>query len=149
MNKEDINTEFHNNNLRCEKVYPLFAFPDASMEGHELIEEIIDYDKSLNKALGLTDEFFDELKKLERWQKPDEIACVLYNEGKLNGYLAKFAKPVATNFYESGFSFSWGWYTTTWLYAETLEDLFRKSFEWAKECHERDLREWKKEGKPQ
>ena len=146
MKTEYINTEFQDNTLRCEKVYPLFAFADASLESHELIKEILDYDENLNKALGFTDEFFDEIEGLRKYEKSDEIEAFLYNEGKLNGYLAKFAKPIITNFYESGYSFSWGWHYKTWLYAETLDDLFKKSFEWAKECHEQDLKDWK-EGK--
>ena len=143
MNTEYINTEFQDNTLRCEKVYPLFAFAGDSLESHELIKEILDYDENLNKALGFTDEFFDEIEGLCKYEKSDEIEAFLYNEGKLNGYLAKFAKPVTTNFYESGYSFSWGWHYTTWLYAETLDDLFKKSFEWAKERHEQDLKDWK------
>ena len=144
MNTEHINTEFQNNTLRCEKVYPLFAFADASMECHELIKEILDYDESLNKALGFTDEFFDEIEGLRKYEKSDEIEAFLYNEGKWKGYLGKFAKPVTTNFYESGYSFSWGWHYTTWLYAESMDDLFKKSFEWSKECHEQDLADWEK-----
>ena len=100
MNTEDINTEFQDNTLRCEKVYPLFAFADASLEGHKLVEEILDYDESLNKALGLTDEFFNEIEGLHKYEKSDEIEAFLYEKGKLNGYLAKFAKPVITKFYE-------------------------------------------------
>ena len=38
-----------------------------------------------------------------------------------------------------------GFHYTTWLYAETLDDLFKKSFEWAKERHEQDLKDWKEE----
>ena len=143
MNTEYINTEFQDNTLRCEKVYPLFAFTDASLEGHELIEKILDYDKSLNKALGFTDEFFDKIEGLHKCDKSDEIESFLYNEGKWKGYLGKFARPIITKFYEDGYSFSWCWHHTTWLYAKTLDDLFKKSFEWAKERHEQDLKDWK------
>ena len=125
MNTEYINTEFQNNTLRCGKVYPLFAFADASLEGHELIKEILDYDESLNKALGFTDEFFDEIEGLRKCDKSDEIEALLYNEGKWKGYLGKFAKPVITKFYESGYSLSWGFHYTTWVYATTMEYLFK------------------------
>lgn len=48
------------------------------------------------------------------------------------GFLAQFATPVPRDFSEDGscYSFSWGYYATKWIYAESLEDCCKAGLAW-------------------
>ena len=43
------------------------------------------------------------------------------------------ATPVMTPTGKNSRSYSWGYYSTTWIYAETIEDAVNKGLKWVKE----------------
>lgn len=139
MNTAEIQNEFTNHNMRCDKIYPLFAICECGLESHQLREEIADYDQSLWEALEIND---DTLANYNNFDDYDDIECFLY-ESRKYGFLGRFAKPKAYGFHEDklSYNFSWGLYQTVWLYAESMEELFEKAYAWAKERHRIDMEE--------
>lgn len=71
----------------------------------------------------------------EPWEVVDALAI-----GRANGFLIQAAQPVVTHFFKdgNGFSYSWGYYHTEWLYAETAADISRVVDEWSVATLERD-----------
>lgn len=139
MNTTEIQDRFSTHNMRCEKIYPLFAICESGLESHALREEISEYDKSLWEALEINANVLSEHNNFDNY---DDIECFLY-ENRKYGFLGKFAKPIARDFHEDklSYNFSWGFYQTVWLYAETMEDLFAKAYTWAEERHRIDIKE--------
>lgn len=62
----------------------------------------------------------------------DEIGFQLYRHGLL-GYVARFATPIYNHADETSTSYSWGWYTTNWFYADTIEECWVHAVEWSKQ----------------
>lgn len=67
----------------------------------------------------------------------------LRDAGKF-GFLVQFATPVMKPYSPTGRTFSWGYYSTKWIYAETVEEAIDKGLAWvaerrakedAKDCH--------------
>ena len=59
----------------------------------------------------------------------EDIAYHLQACGK-SGYLVRFATPIPRDITTSSFRFSWGMYTTQWIYSETIQDACNKAIEW-------------------
>lgn len=131
MTPTEISDEFEDKDLRCEVIYPIFAIPFGSLIGHDLAEIIMNYDESLNRALGITDKDFDE------FTHADFIEAFLCEKDK-KGFVGKFAKPIATKFsgdnFENYYS-SWGYYQTQWFYSYDLNGVFAQAIQWAREQH--------------
>lgn len=74
----------------------------------------------------------------------DEIVEMLHDKGKL-GWLVKFSTPIPSHFHKSGWSFSWGMYTSEWFYGDDFEELCKKAIQWKDSviAHYRD--KWEKE----
>ncbi len=92
------------------------------------------------------DEFFDEEDEVDieavfgpipEWididsggyQRADDIFEWLRDTGKL-GFLVNFATPVMEKSGENSRSFSWGYYSTKWIYAESMEEAVDKGLAW-------------------
>lgn len=106
-------------------------------------------------------DFFDEedtetiekaLGPLPEWFEPEESASVqaefifewLRDAGKL-GFLVQFATPVMTP-HGSSRSFSWGYYSTRWVYADTMDEAIAKGLEWCEEQRAAEDRKADKKG---
>lgn len=118
-----IQRAMFDNNIRTEVVLHLGtmclhdAFPDAAKEAFE------DDADEVREALawpGKLPEDFDA----------EEIADLL-RRAKKQGFLVKFATPAPVDFTETGHSFSWGYYSTKWIYAEDFEEACRGALAWA------------------
>ena len=57
-----------------------------------------------------------------------EFAEYLHGNKKL-GFLAKFATPVMKN-NKGSISFSWGYYSTKWVYSDTFEGVVEEGLKW-------------------
>ena len=92
------------------------------------------------------DDFFDDedeediekcLGKIPDWvdldgrgyERSESIYEWLTTSGRL-GFLVKFATPVMTPTGSNSRSFSWGYYSTTWVYADTFEAAIDKGMKW-------------------
>ena len=63
----------------------------------------------------------------------EEITALLYEKNK-QGFLIQFATPVPSfNSPTSWSSHGWGFYNLKWIYAETLEEAFKKAISWRDE----------------
>lgn len=49
----------------------------------------------------------------------------------LRGFAVQFATPVMTRVTATARTFSWGYYTSTWVYSETYEEAWALGVEWA------------------
>ncbi len=63
------------------------------------------------------------------YERADSISEWLLYAQKL-GFLVKFATPVMEPTGENSRSFSWGYYNTKWLYAETLDEAIEHGLAW-------------------
>ncbi|MGP5518045.1 hypothetical protein ACTXNA_07355 [Psychrobacter celer] len=133
MDIQEIKSRFEEHDMRCEEMHPLFMTPLTTLYGR--LSEIIldDHHFETVEALGITEE--------ERFQldSRDDLEELLYAK-KLDGFLACFAKPIVKPIGDSGsHSCSWGYYRTTWLYADSISELSQKAIKWAEEVFEKDM----------
>lgn len=128
MHKELIAEQFLENTLRCDFVVPMFLLNEASIDKHMVVEAIVEYDESLYKALSIAKE---DVERLDNVEAVEDYLCY---ENIKTGYLGRFSQAVPINFSKesSGHTYSWGYYRTSWFYADTLEGLFDKVIEWGK-----------------
>lgn len=74
----------------------------------------------------------------EDWPDASEVAEALYF-GRCTGFLIQAAQPVMTAFYPTGgYSYSWGYYHTEWLYAATADAISAVVDAWSDEALARD-----------
>lgn len=124
-------------NLRCVQIIPLFTLEGSGCEGHPLLE--LAQNGDLDEALGITDDIYNEYN---RFKEADELESFFYYHPK-DGFLGQFSKPVGTKFSEDVFSynFSWGYCHLAWLYADSLEELFAKAYEWSRQKQLEDMKQ--------
>ena len=137
MDIKQIIGEFFDSAIRVESVIHLGtmcmddAWPDIAREAFE------DDADDVWLALG-TDE--PEEEDREAWREAIRDARKL-------GFLIKFATPIPENFYEGGHSFSWGYYTTHWIYDDCFESACEKAIKWQEEFVEKMREKEAKEAK--
>ena len=121
----EISNEFFNQSIRIEQIIHIGtmcmddAWPEIAKEAFEREEVWV--------AIGIEEP--DDVST-EAWGEAIRDACKL-------GFLVQFATPVPENFYERGYSFSWGWYSTKWIYDESFESACKKAMEWRDEFVEK------------
>lgn len=93
-------------------------------------------DETIEKCLGRIPDWVSE-KSMDR---KIDIAQWLIETGRL-GVLIQFATPIMTPLDEGAMSFSWGSYTTTWVYADTINEAIDKGLAWVKECRSNENEE--------
>jgi hypothetical protein len=93
-------------------------------------------DETIEKCLGKIPDWVSE-KSMDR---KIDIAQWLIETGRL-GVLIQFATPIMTPLDEGAMSFSWGSYTTTWVYADTINEAIDKGLAWVKECRSNENEE--------
>ncbi len=112
------------------------VFPDNLKDFFDEEIEIIE------KALGPLPEWFDLAESAS--EQAEFIFEWLRDAGKL-GFLVQFATPVMTP-HGSSRSFSWGYYSTRWVYAGTMDEAIAKGLEWCEERRAEDKKADKKGG---
>lgn len=124
---KQIISEFFDSSIRVEKVIHIgtmcmdSAWPDIARKAFE-------YDPTdVWAALGLQE---PEIEDSDEWGE-------VLREGRKLGYLIQFATPIPDDFYDGGYSFSWGWYTTHWIYDDSFESACAKALKWQDEFIER------------
>lgn len=128
MQMKQIANEFFDRSIRVEKLLHLgtMCMGDAwAATAQEAFED----DADIWAALGMA-EPEPERDGPEAW---GEAIC----DARKLGFLVQFATPMPDRFYEDGFSFSWGWYTTHWIYDESFETACEKALKWQEEFIER------------
>lgn len=122
----DITSQFFDHSIRIERLIHI---------GLQMVDESLPSD--------VEDSFRSDI---------DEIAAALgvdvneladgFDEGNLSwdmrvkykrqGYLVQFATPIPTSFSDDGDSHthSWGFYSTEWIYGETIEDCCNAALTW-------------------
>ena len=121
------------------------AISSSDVFSDDLDEFFDDEDETdIEKCLGKIPEYVDlEAKSYERC---DAIYEWLRESGKL-GFLVQFATPVMTPCGKDSRSYSWGYYNTTWIYAETIDEAIEKGLAWVSERRRyEDMRKKKKGG---
>lgn len=66
----------------------------------------------------------------------NEIPALVFNKDRL-GFLVQFATPVMTH-KNMRATYSWGYYGTYWLYADTIEEAIEAGLAWAAERREKE-----------
>lgn len=109
------------------------------------LDEFLDGEdeKTIKECLGKIPDYVDlEARSYERNDSVSEwLACA----GK-TGFLVQFATPVMTPHSGGSMSFSWGYYNTKWLYAETIDEAIEKGMKWVKERRRAEDKKAKKGG---
>lgn len=80
-----------------------------------------------------------------RYERSEAVYEWLLNAGKL-GYLIQFATPVMTQIDGNLSSFSWGYYNTTWIYSDTLDEAIEKGLKWVESRRAAEKKKAKKKG---
>ena len=123
-------SEMFDASVRAEEIIhlPTMAWDEEALA--DCFKDAIDDDPGqILKVVGL--DHIDEDEELY------EICEALRDERKA-GWLVKFATPVPTAFHESGgYSFSWGYYTSKWMYGDDYEALCREALQWQADFVER------------
>ena len=134
MNKKLV-CEIADNSVRAENIFHLGAqcITDEFSWPSELEDLFDDYYEECFEAIGI--------EPPEDEDKGYIIDHLLDNE-KL-GFLVKFATKIPRNITDSGFSCSWGMYTTKLIYSDSFEDACRQALKWRDEYIEKKLAEAK------
>lgn len=114
------------------------AFPEDLNDFFEEEDE-----KTIAGCLGEIPDYVDLFAP--NYERQDAIYEWLRDAGKL-GFLVQFATPVMTPTGKNSRSFSWGYYSTTWIYAETIDDAVNQGLKWVAKRRRDEDRKAKKGG---
>jgi hypothetical protein len=95
--------------------------------------------KSRERIFGKDDEL---LSSVIGDNDSQEFLELLFERGKL-GFIVQFATPVTQN----GQSYSWGCYTTTWIYGETMEEAIEAGFKWVEDQRQSEAKKFQSKKK--
>jgi len=124
------------------------AILEKLMDASARFEQVIFLPGALAAGDAMSDdltEFFDyedietiesSLGKIPSWVNLDDTndICNWLSTYELLGFLVKFATPVMSPSGNGSRSFSWGYYSTKWIYAETIDAAVENGLAWVKEC---------------
>ena len=136
MDMQKISSEFFDRSIRVETLIHIGtmcvsdSWPSVAQDAFEESNE------DVWQAIGIEEPHYSDA---DSWSE----ALI---DARKTGYLVQFATPIPRDFYEDGFSFSWGFYTLEWIYAETLEEACVKAIAWQEEFIEKKRKEAEKEG---
>lgn len=125
MSKKNATVCFHDAEVRCEKLIPIYMCL-ADTPSQDLLDAIFE-EANVCELLGLPLDIQAEHEIIELLQRNDKI-----------GFLAEFATPNPMNFKNNGNSWvsGWGYYQKKWFYAEDVEDFEDMAVAWAYEHFE-------------
>jgi len=121
MNLELI-SEMYDASVRAETIIHLGTMAWDEEGASEILTDEFESDpEPLLEATGLDRDAIYELF---------EFSEALRDERK-SGWLVKFSTPVPASFDARGnYSFSWGYYTSKWMYGDDYEQLCREALQW-------------------
>lgn len=106
-----------------------FDSPDRPAE--DLLDDLQDESMKLHPSLTAVREAVNKTDK--EMGSLDALGDTLYWAGLL-GLAVQFATPVMTKTGKASYTFSWGYYSTTWVYADSYEDAWKLGLAWAEQC---------------
>jgi hypothetical protein len=141
MNLPELHEELFDLTIRIDKIILLAAAinEDSMSEDLQQILEEEDY-TLLEKLFGLPAQEADA----QNWDHT-AIREWLVDHRKF-GFLIQLATPVREYFSEKSWSSSWGYYSTPWIYADTLEEAIELAKQWAEAHHLKALEKFKAKG---
>ena len=123
---KEILEVFYENNIRADLILHLgtqcFTQPDECCWSYAAKDVFDDEPDEVWEAIGLD---------IPEHSGLDAISEYLVDNNKL-GFLVRFATPVPHHITQNGYSYSWGRYTTKFVYGETYEVACRKAIDWKK-----------------
>ena len=123
MKDKDIGERFFDFSLRAELIIHI---PTQFLEEYlpSEVEDAFDLDfEEIFKAIGI---------KAPDERDNEEISYYL-RENNVTGWLVKFATPKPQRFTKGGFSMSWGYYGTQWIYDLSYENACERAIKWQNE----------------
>lgn len=131
MNTREMTDAFFDKSIRIEKMIWL---PALGHEPPEVFTEFCDDYEPRCFTGDLPPGFKGPLEDddLERNERAGIIAETVTGDAT-PGFLVEIGTPVREWRSNDSYTYSWGHYNTTWLYAETLDDLTKKAVAWADE----------------
>ena len=127
MDTKQIISELFDSSVRVEKVIHIGTMCMDSAWSDIAHEAFEDNPDEVWTAIGLQE---PQIEDVDEWGET-------LREGRKIGFLIQFATPVPYSFYDGGFSFSWGWYTTCWIYDDSFDRACEKSLKWQEDFVEK------------
>lgn len=130
--------------VRIERIILIAGAMTDGAFSDDLNEFLDDEDeKTIEECLGRIPDWVDI--DGHGYSRNDSVCEWLSDQKKL-GFLVKFATPVMEKRGGGSRSFSWGYYSTKWIYAETLDEAVTKGMVWVKKRRQAEDRKAKKGG---
>lgn len=112
--------------LRIERCIWLFGMGQSGVLSSDMVDALCGEPDEIANLFGLDEEDVDD----------DNFAQFISDHNK-NGFLVQAATPIPTFKGDgSSCSYSWGWYTTKWFYADWPQELALEVVKWAKDVYE-------------
>lgn len=116
---------------RVERIIYLAGAMAATDSFSDDLNDFLDEgDDTIRKCLGEIPDWVD--LGARNGERAEWVWEWLRDAGKF-GFLVKFATPVMTPTSPTSRSFSWGWYNTEWIYAESVGEAIGKGLEWVEQ----------------
>lgn len=132
MNIADVREMFYENAAKIDQIYFVPSFESEREIPEGMHEFFVDSDiDDLVYALGISGE--DEIQWLLNSIRNAEYVYEWLTLNNKNGFFVKFATPVM----DRG-TYSWGCYTTQWVYGDTFEEALDKGFAWVELMREKE-----------
>lgn len=139
---------YENNKDRVDNCIMSNQFADRNIRAEHIINiGTMCWDESswASEVSDAFDQDFPEIFEAIGKEAPDdeskEFLSTYFLDYGLTGFLVKFATPIPQNIQHGvGYTHSWGYYTTHWIYAETYAEACSKAIEWQEEYLEKMLK---------
>lgn len=110
------------------------AFPEPL---NDLLEES---DETLQHPFPDLPDWVREALGCEDFERNDMFSQWIHQTGRL-GFVVKFATPVMTHIAKGHTRYSWSYYTTRWLYGNSLEDAIAAGLAWIQKQRSDEMKE--------
>ncbi|MCP3923015.1 MAG: hypothetical protein GY714_10555 [Desulfobacterales bacterium] len=135
MKNEYVYSRCYNETMRIDEIIHLVGAAGAHQASGQLLDFFTDHtEEEITSIFGEKPRMIDSIE--EDGDKYEDLAGYEINDiitefinDQKQGFLVHFATPV----FNDG-SYSWGRYTTQWIYADTYEEVFKKGLDFVKEC---------------
>lgn len=135
--------KFYEETVRIDRIILVGAAMTDGAFSDDLNEFLDDEDeKTIVECFGEIPEYVDI--EGHGYERNDSVSEWLY-DAKKTGFLIQIATPVMEK-HGSSRSFSWGYYSTKWVYAETLDGAIEQGMKWVKDRRRAEDRKEKKGG---
>ena len=128
MNHRHVNQKCYDYNLRVDKIFHLAGMCAQEAIPCDLRDAIMDDWEEIWKIIGI--------KAPEDETILDAFDTIMDNN--IYGFLVQISTPCLTFNESGGCSYSWGWTTLEWFYAETLDEIYEAAEKWQAEYEEEE-----------